>query len=87
MLVNNPNNALQVIADTLNEAQMLLRFDIEILPHKIKLCLDTDIEELEYTSITIDGMIKFLERLKELTPFHKEDIDELLEEIDARARV
>ncbi|MFJ3388805.1 hypothetical protein [Lysinibacillus sp. NPDC086135] len=73
--------ALQVISTTLNEAQFLLAFDIVRKPNRLELNVVTEEKEVEFTCVDPLKMKNFLIKLKNITPYHQDDIDELLSEI------
>ena len=82
MKVNvNKKTAIQDISDTLNHCQMLLQFEVESLPHKTLLQIQTESKEVEYTTINNGAMISFLEKLKNHAHEHIEDINELIAEL------
>lgn len=73
--------ALQVISDTLNEAQILLAFDIVRKPNRVELNITTEEKEVVFTCVDPLKMENFLVKLKDTAPYHHDDIDELLTEI------
>jgi len=73
--------ALQVISTTLNEAQFLLAFDIVQKPNRVELNVVTEEKEVEFTCVDPSKMENFLVKLKDVAPYHHDDIDELLTEL------
>lgn len=73
--------ALQVISDTLNKAKMLLAFDIVKKPNRVELNVETEEKEVVFTCVDSSKMEDFLVKLKNTTPYHQDDIDELISEI------
>ncbi|QHZ51208.1 hypothetical protein [Paenibacillus larvae] len=76
---NRRMSALQT-AYILNTCEMLLRLEIEIRGSNLALLVATDTATVVYGEATKEGMLKFLSKLKEHA-VNKEDIDELLEEV------
>ncbi|MDT2262236.1 hypothetical protein P7H06_25900 [Paenibacillus larvae] len=71
-------SALQ-IADILNTSEMLLQLEIEIRGSNLALLVTTDTATVVYGEATKEGMLKFLSKQEHAV--NKEDIDELLEEV------
>ncbi|WP_137743320.1 hypothetical protein [Robertmurraya siralis] len=82
MIVNQEREkTAQQIAGILNNCEMLLGLDIEKRVDKYSLFIKTDQLSVEYKEFTKDGMEWLLSKLKDYV-VNKDDIDELLEEID-----
>ncbi|MEV2911344.1 hypothetical protein ABNF65_22730 [Paenibacillus larvae] len=76
---NRKKSALEV-SEILNNCELLLRFEIENQVNKVVLHITTDSAVAQYAEVNKPGMLSFLSKLKEYAT-NKNDIDELLEEV------
>ncbi|MED4456153.1 hypothetical protein [Metabacillus fastidiosus] len=73
--------ALNTISNVLNEAEFLFGFDLVKLSNRTELNVLTDEKEVEFVCVNPSVMKDFLNKLKVLSPNHKDDIEELLLEL------
>lgn len=78
--VNKRKESVEKIASALNNCDMLLGFEIEDRVNSLVLHVQTNELVIEYTEVEPENMKTFLNDLKSIVN-NKDDIDELLEEI------
>lgn len=79
----NKEQALSTLIEVLSLDEMLLEFDVSVAPNRLTLRVEKESAKVEYTEVSKDNMVLFLNKLAERLPHHAEDVEEILEEINA----
>ena len=78
----NTDTALKEVSGLLRGEDLILAIEIEKRPNFITLIVATDKKEVQFATDTKEKMIDFLEQLMEIIPpFHRYDIDDLIEDL------
>lgn len=74
--------ALKQVSNILNTCDFLFGFEVESLPQRTELHILTDLYDAKFTKINNIEMISFLHNLKDYSPEHIDDIDELIDQLN-----
>lgn len=79
----NKEYALSTVIEVLSLDEILLEFDVSVAPNRLTLRVEKESAQVEYTEVSKDNMELFLNKLAERLPFHTEDVQEIIESINA----